>query len=101
MFVTKTQQGTSTSFTLDGRFDAFETEIFRQKIDDALDAGQTNLLVDLSQVTFIDSSGLAELVRGMKRSRQAGGDLQLLQPSNPVAVILELTGLDKAFVVAN
>lgn len=60
---------------LAGRFDAFETEKFRTAADQILDNGATDLSVDLSDVIFIDSSGLAELVRTMKHCRESGGDL--------------------------
>ncbi len=83
---------------LSGRFDAHEVADFRARFD-ALVPPATALDVDLSDVNFIDSSALAELVRGLKHCRQAGGDLRLLQPSSPVRVILELTGLDKAFEI--
>jgi len=53
----------------------------------------------MSRTVFIDSTGLAELVRVMKRSRQLGGDLTLRNPSEPVSVILELTAFDRAFVI--
>ena len=84
---------------LTGRFDAFETEGFRTTIDDVLGQGNNNLHLDLASVHFIDSSGLAELVRAMKHCREAGGDLVLGRPSDAVRVILELTGLDAAFEI--
>lgn len=84
---------------LDGRFDAFETEKFRAASDQLLENGATDLSVDLSDVIFIDSSGLAELVRSMKHCRQNGGELFIIAPSDPVRVIFELTRLDAAFSI--
>ncbi len=82
-----------------GRFDAFEVDAFQQQVDDLLAAGATSLHVDLSEVTFVDSSGLAQLVRTQKRCRELDGELTLLSPSDPVIVILELTRLDMAFII--
>lgn len=84
---------------LNGRFDAFETEAFRATVDALLAADATSISLDLSEVHFIDSSGLAELVRAMKHCREAEGELFLLRPSDPVVVILELTRLDAAFEI--
>lgn len=84
---------------LDGRFDAFETEAFRTTIDALLQAEATSVALDLAGVHFIDSSGLAELVRAMKHCREADGELYLMNPSDPVVVILELTRLDAAFEI--
>jgi anti-sigma B factor antagonist len=83
---------------LSGRFDAHEVGEFRTQFD-ALVPPATIIDIDLHDVNFIDSSALAELVRGLKHCRQAGGELRLLQPSPAVRVILELTGLDKAFPI--
>lgn len=84
---------------LTGRFDAFETEALREHVDGCLANGDSTLTVDLSDVNFVDSSGLAELVRAMKRCREAGGEFFLRQLSDPVRVILELTRLDLAFEI--
>lgn len=87
------------ALVLDGRFDAFETEKFRAACDELLAHGANSLSVDLSDVIFIDSSGLAELVRAMKHCRQSGGELVIVSPSDPVRVIFELTRLDAAFTI--
>lgn len=84
---------------LNGRFDAFETEAFRAMIDELLASDATSISLDMADVQFIDSSGLAELVRAMKHCREASGDLFLLRPSDPIVVILELTRLDAAIEV--
>lgn len=66
------------------------------KLQDCIDAGKTRLVLDLEAVDYIDSSGLGEIVRAMKRAREAGGDLRLCRPREEVFRILEITGLNKA-----
>lgn len=100
MELTITEQATGATIRLQGRFDAFEVDEFRAGIQQLLDGDTHAIAVDLSDVEFIDSTGLAELVRGMKRCRSVGGDLTLHAPSDPVQVILELTRLDTAFEIA-
>ena len=99
MNVTIENQPTTTLVALDGRFDAHEVDGFRAQLDEVIDDGNVSLTVDLAAVNFIDSSALAELVRGMKHARERGGDLILRSPSDPVRVIFELTGLNRAFVI--
>jgi anti-sigma B factor antagonist len=82
---------------LDGRFDAYEAPRVREWMDEQLTRGVARLIVDLEAVTFIDSTALAVLVQGMKRSRQQDGDLILCGLQQPVRIIFELTRLDKAF----
>lgn len=86
---------------LNGRFDAHETEAFLAAAQDLLHDDVRRIRVELSQVSFIDSAGLAELVRLMKHARQLGGDVDLIRPSDPVRVILELTRLDAAFHIVH
>ncbi len=89
----------SSSLALSGRFDAHEADGFRAAVDPLVEAGTSSIDVGLSDVEFIDSTALAELVRLMKRCREIGGDLRLRAPSDPVRVILELTRLDAAFEI--
>jgi anti-sigma B factor antagonist len=62
-------------------------------------AGNPRIIVDLAALEFIDSSGVAALVRGRNLARQAGGDLLLAAPRGPVRRILALTGLIGVFSV--
>ena len=69
------------------------------KLTDHLNAGQTKIVLDLQGVDYIDSSGLAEVVRAMKRAREAGGDLRLCGLRENVLKIIEMTGFNKAISV--
>jgi len=94
-----TEQGGIPVLKLTGRFDAYETSQVKSWIDDTITAEQPNAAVDLANVTFIDSSALAMLVRGMKNCREQGGDLHLAQLHQAVQIIFELTGLNRAFKI--
>lgn len=89
------------SFVLIGRFDAHEVGTFKGTFDDLLGQGISHFRINLSEVNFVDSTGLAAMVRAMKRARERGGDVVLVHPSDPVRVILELTCLDVAFVIVD
>lgn len=54
------------------------------------------VLIDLSQVSFIDSTGIGVLVGGLKRAREAGGALVLVCPVPRLRRIFEITGLLQA-----
>ena len=97
-----TPPSNSFALRLAGRFDAHETDAFRAILAQILETpadGDVHVAVSLAEVEFIDSTALAELVRGMKNCRERGGDLVLVSPSDPVRVILELTKLDLAFTI--
>lgn len=86
-----------TVLQLDGRFDAYEAPQISAWIDEHITPSQSQIVADLSAVSFIDSTALATLVKGMKRCRQHGGDLYICGLVKTVRIIFELTRLDKAF----
>jgi len=69
------------------------------QLESVMVAQPAYLVIDLSQVSFLDSRALATLVHTMKRCRAQGGDLYLCGPSQPVRMILELTRLHKALEI--
>lgn len=88
-----------TILDLAGRFEAATVPQVEPWIREATAAPPAKVLVNLSGVSFMDSSALALLVQGMKRSRQQGGDLRLYGLQQTVRIIFELTRLDKAFEI--
>lgn len=84
---------------LSGRFDTLNANPVQTWIDEATDVKPANLIVNLQDVQFVDSTGLATLVAGMKRSREMEGDLRICGLQQPVRMIFELTRLDKAFEI--
>jgi len=82
---------------LDGRFDAYEVPTVVKWFDD--NANAKDVIVNLSGVGFIDSSGLSTLVKGLKHCRQNKGELYLSNLQQATLIIFELTRLDKAFKI--
>jgi anti-anti-sigma factor len=66
---------------------------------DAITTVTGTTVVDLSGVTFIDSTGLQGLLRAQREARQLGNDLILRHPSKAARRVLELTGLIDGFTV--
>lgn len=83
------------------RLDAFSAPELRSEIDRLLADGATQFVLDLSKISFLDSSGMAVLVSLLKRARQAGGDVKLVMPVEEAAQrILKLTKFDRVFDLA-
>ena len=59
------------------------------------------VLVDLSKVNYIDSSGIASLVESLQTARKGGGNLFLVSVSEAALRVLELARLDKIFIICN
>ena len=66
-------------------------------VDEQLRDARTRLVIDLSAVEFIDSSGLSLLLNAQRRIQRAGGALAVISPPERVRRVFEMTRLDRAF----
>lgn len=71
----------------------------RELIREQLGKGQKNLLLNLADVNYIDSSGIGELVSGFTRVSNEGGQLKLLNLTKKVHDLLQITKLYTVFDV--
>lgn len=78
-----------------GRLTMVVTRQLTDAVAQLVEGGTTKVVVDLGETTFLDSSGLGALIAGLKRCRQAGGDLRLARPPEQVTTVLALTNLDR------
>ena len=62
----------------DGRLNMVAAPALRSAIEHAVDGGAPRVVVDLAGAGFVDSSGLGALIAGLKKARQAGGDLRIV-----------------------
>ncbi|WP_424536465.1 STAS domain-containing protein [Sphaerisporangium viridialbum] len=83
-----------------GKVDIFTTYELREYLLTALDRPGRRLLVDLSGVTFIDSSGLGVLVFIRRMAMRRGGTLLLLAPAQHLRRLLTASGLSATFAVS-
>jgi len=65
----------------------------------AIDSGATSVVIDLSDVSFMDSSGLGVIVRALKRCREAENDLDLVITNERVLKVFGITGLDQVIPI--
>jgi anti-sigma B factor antagonist len=79
--------------TPQGRLNMVSAPRLRTAVNEMVDGGTHRVVVDLSETTFVDSSGLGALVGGLKAARQAGGDLRVAGVTPAVRSALELTNL--------
>ena len=71
--------------------------ILREAVKDLLDKGQKKILLNLGDVTYIDSSGIGELVSAFTSVRNQGGELKLLNLTKKVHDLLQITKLYTVF----
>ena len=76
-----------------------ETGALRDKVKALVEAGHTRIIVDLAEVTYIDSAGLATLVWVYTSARKQGGDVKLLRLTKRVRDLLQITRLSTVFEI--
>lgn len=87
---------------LSGRITLGEgSAILRDTVRDLLNRGQKKILLNLGDVTYIDSSGIGELVSGFTTVTNGGGQLKLLNLTKKVHDLLQITKLYTVFEVHN
>ncbi len=89
--------GKQVVLALAGRVTTVSVGEIRAKMKSLVADGKVEMILDLSRVTFLDSSGLAALVSGLKTTREAGGWLRLAGVSDNVRSVFTLTMLDRVF----
>jgi anti-sigma B factor antagonist len=82
-----------------GRVNAVTAPALKTRIRELVEEGRTEIVYDLTEVSFLDSSGLSALVSGLKATRERGGFLKLAGMTAQVATIFRLTMLDRVFEV--
>jgi len=85
--------------TVSGEVDLATSPDLDAAIIAALDSGAGSLVVDLTDVSFMDSSGLGVIVRGLKRCREADKDLDLVITNERVLKVFGITGLDQVIPI--
>lgn len=69
----------------------------KQAVDSLLQKGDTNILLNLTKVPYLDSAGLGEIIRCFTSLRKSGGTLKLLAPNQRIIDLLNITKLLNVF----
>ncbi len=88
-----------TILALNGRVTVGEVSPVREKIAELLAAGHIQIVLDLGEVDYIDSTGLGNLVISFTQVKKAGGALKLMRLNNRNVELLALTRLHTIFEV--
>lgn len=83
-----------------GDFDVYTVGTLRDSIGTMIEEGKTVVVVDLDEVPFMDSSGLGALMGGVRRLREAGGDLAIACTREPHLKLFDITGFGEGVSIA-
>jgi anti-sigma B factor antagonist len=95
----RTSHGPVDVLSFSDNLNAVTAPALRLELKDLIQTGRSRLVMDMSGVRFVDSSGLSVFVVALKAARAAGGDVVLLKLTPEVRSIVELTRLHRVFEI--
>jgi anti-sigma B factor antagonist len=96
MQIDSAERGAWSVLSVTGEVDLATSPELQNALDTALE-GSTEVVIDLSQVTFLDSTGLGVLVRAHRRAGEQGARLRLVVTESTVRRVIDVTGLAGVF----
>jgi anti-sigma B factor antagonist len=82
-----------------GEIDVYTAPKLREALIELVQGGTYNIVVDMEQVEFLDSTGLGVLVGGLKRVRSHDGSMTLVCTQERLLKIFRITGLTRVFEI--
>lgn len=97
--VSQTSAGNVPILGVTGEVDVYSAPEVKERIDELIRSGQTTLIIDLSGVAFLDSTGLGALVEARTAAAEAGGSLPIVCTQERILKLFTITGLDGVFSI--
>jgi anti-anti-sigma factor len=101
MEITEKREQNCTVVCIDGRLDTTNYSILEKRLMGLIDAGDIRLLVDLSRMDYVSSSGLRILLMALKRITMAKGKFVLCSLQENIKEIFEISGFTNIFEICD
>jgi anti-sigma B factor antagonist len=92
--VSTTQDGDYAVVAVTGELDVYTAPVLEESLGELVEGGNPRLVVDLTEVTFMDSTGLGLLIKALKWTRELDGSLKIVANTDKVLKVFRVTGLD-------
>jgi len=93
------RNGSAIIFRLRGSLDIATSPSVRAALLEEAGDGKQEIIVDLTELEFLDSTGLGALIGAQRRALEQGGHVRLVVNEGPIARLLNITGLVRVFSV--
>lgn len=91
--------GGTTILDVVGEIDVYTAPQFKEAVNNVLANGQKHLIINMANVSYMDSSGFGTLLSATKKLRPVGGTVNLVKCNNAIDRILKITRLNTVFSV--
>jgi anti-anti-sigma factor len=99
MNITEREQNGITIFVMEGRVDSEGAVDMDMALQAAASEGRNKMVLDMSQVRYINSAGLRTLADILTQNQREGGDLKLVDLNPKVQRVMQIIGFDKFFAI--
>lgn len=97
--VTRTTDDSVPVVAVSGEVDVYSAPALKQRFAELVRSGASTLIVDLTEVAFLDSTGLGALVEARALTGDAGGSLPIVCTQDRILKLFTITGLDSVFTI--
>ena len=85
--------------TIEGEIDIYSAPDFKEKLYTIIGEGNRDVVLECSNLSYIDSTGLGILVGVLKRIKEQNHNIVIKNPRNTIRKLFKITGLDKVFII--
>lgn len=89
----------ATALDLTGEVDSYNAPKLRERMERLIADGDAQIIINLSKVDYIDSTGIGMLVGSLKQASEAGGGIKIICPNKEVYRLFHITNLTRAFPI--
>ncbi|MGE5613490.1 MAG: STAS domain-containing protein [Bacillota bacterium] len=89
----------NTKVSVCGEVDIYTARQFKEKLYNIVDKSEKDIIVDLGQLNYIDSTGLGIFVGALKKARLNGRNIRIENTKDNIKKLFTITGLDKLFMI--
>ncbi len=97
--VSRSSAGDVPVVAVSGEVDVYSAPALKESLTGLLQTGDRSVVVDLTEVAFLDSTGLGALVEARAATSEAGGSLPLVCNQERILKLFTITGLDGVFAI--
>jgi len=95
----KDEDKLSSQISVAGEIDLFAAPDFKKRLYEAIGEGDSDVVLNCTDLTYIDSTGLGILLGALKRVRQNNHNVYIRNLKDSIRKLFRITGLDKAFIL--
>lgn len=97
--ISQEKMSDAVKIVLSGEVDIYTSQQLKDRLYSVLDEEKTDLLIDCSQLNYIDSTGLGIFVGALKKAKQYDRKISLTNLKDNIKKLFIITGLDKVFIL--